>query len=356
MTGLGWSAARPSPARNAERVAGVTEDILPVRSTGIGSWPGTDMADALKIVFAECPDLPFLPELPARGPHAEMIGRATAFLAGLAVDLSPGGWRLSDSSARDQRLATATLRSDLDQLEEVAQGYVGPVKVAVAGPWTLAANLDRPRGDRVLADHGARRDLGQSLAEGIGSLITELRRRLPDVQFAVQLDEPSLPAVLAGSIATASGLYRYRAIDMAEVSAVLRETVAKVAAGGGVGVIVHSCASDAPISLLHSGGAAGIYLDLDQLSSGDWDAIASCLEDGIEIGLGAAPTERVLTADDVAQRVLSRLRDLGLEPTFSGRLVITPACGLASATRDRAVSILRAVRKAAAIVTDQLAD
>ena len=46
-----------------------------VVSTGIGSWPGTEMADALKIAFAECPDLPYLPELPARGPYAGLIGR-----------------------------------------------------------------------------------------------------------------------------------------------------------------------------------------------------------------------------------------------------------------------------------------
>jgi methionine synthase II (cobalamin-independent) len=334
----------------------MTDDIPPVRSTGIGSWPGTGMADALKIVFAECPDLPYLPELPARGPYAQMIGRAAAFLSGLAVDLSPAGWRLSDTSSRDHRLGTATLRSDLDLLEEVAQGYAGPVKIGVAGPWTLAANLERPRGDRVLADVGARRDLGQSLAEGTGSLITELRQRLPDVQLTVQLDEPSLPAVLAGSIANASGLLRYRAIDAAEVSATLSEVGTKVYAAGAVAVTLHSCAAEVPISLLHNGGVSGIYLDLDQLSGQDWDAIAACLEDGAEIGLGALPTDRAMTADDVARRVLVRIRDLGMEPTVSGRIVITPACGLASATRDGAVAAMRTVRRAAALITEQLVD
>ncbi|MDX6322357.1 MAG: hypothetical protein QOF52_2215 [Propionibacteriaceae bacterium] len=29
-----------------------------VRSTGIGSWPGQDMEQALKITIAESPDLP----------------------------------------------------------------------------------------------------------------------------------------------------------------------------------------------------------------------------------------------------------------------------------------------------------
>ena len=61
------------------------------------------------------------------------------------------------------------LRSDLDQLEEVVQDYEGPVKIAVAGPWTLAASLEHPRGDKVLPDTGARREVGQSLEQGIGT-------------------------------------------------------------------------------------------------------------------------------------------------------------------------------------------
>ena len=100
----------------------------PIRVSGIGSWPGSDMADAIKITFAECPDLPYLPELPARGAYAAMIGRSTALLTGLAVDLQPAGWRLTDGSGRDHRLAIGTLRSDLDLLEEHAQDYAGPVK------------------------------------------------------------------------------------------------------------------------------------------------------------------------------------------------------------------------------------
>ena len=44
-------------------------------ATGVGSLPGTDMVEAIKLVFGELPDLPHLPELPGRGPGAELIGR-----------------------------------------------------------------------------------------------------------------------------------------------------------------------------------------------------------------------------------------------------------------------------------------
>jgi methionine synthase II (cobalamin-independent) len=334
----------------------MNQELPPIRSTAIGSWPGTDAADAIKIAFAECPGFPYLPELPARGPYAELIGRSTAFLAGLSVDLQAAGWQLTDASSREHRLAINTLRSDLDLLEELAQGYAGPVKIAVAGPWTMAAHVERPRGDRALADSGARRDLGQSLAEGVGSTMTELRRRLPGIEFTVQLDEPSLPAVLAGSLATASGLSRHPAVDRGEVGGSLRDVLGQIRAAGSAAVVVHCCAPDAPISLLQEAGADGIYLDLDSLAGSAWDAVGSCLEAGVQIGLGALPTDRLaLTGDEVARRVLNQLRTLGLEPPIAASVVVTPSCGLASAERELAVQALRTIRRAAAIVTEQLA-
>jgi methionine synthase II (cobalamin-independent) len=326
----------------------------PIRVTGIGSWPGTEMVDAVKIAFAECPDLPYLPELPARGGHAAMIGRSTALLAGLAVDLQPAGWRLTDGSGRDHQLAISTLRSDLDVLEEQAQGYAGPVKYSVAGPWTLAATMERPRGDRVLADSGARRDLAQSLAEGLAELVVEMRRRLPETTSLVQLDEPLLPAVLSGSVPTASGFSRHRSVEAPEVSTALSQLVERLRVVHSE-VLVHCCAADPPIDLLRGAGTRGGLVDLDQLGRPEWDAIGSALEAGWEVGLGAAPTDRVLTSDQLARRVLPALRDLGVEPAQSVQLIITPACGLASATRAEAVRLLRALRSAADIVTEQLA-
>ena len=45
-------------------VSADVSEPAPVLSTGIGSWPGTDMADAVKIALAECPELSY----PARAP------------------------------------------------------------------------------------------------------------------------------------------------------------------------------------------------------------------------------------------------------------------------------------------------
>ena len=129
-------------------------------------------------------------------------------------------------------------------------------------------------------------------------------------------------------------------------------------------VAVHCCAADPPIELLRLAGVSGVLLDIDQLSGADWDAVGATLEAGPWIGMGALPTDRALLItrpdqlgpDQVARRVLRPLRDLGLEPAAAARMVITPACGLASATRDAAVHALRTLRSAAQIVTEQLAD
>jgi methionine synthase II (cobalamin-independent) len=332
-------------------------DLAPVVATGIGSWPGLDMLEALKITFAECPDLPYLPELPARGAYAGMIGRAVGLLSGLGVDLQPAGWRLTEGSSREHWQARSTLRSDLDQLEEYAQGYAGRCKLAFAGPWTLAAMIERPRGDRVLADHGARRELGQSLSEGLSELIADVHGRLPDIELVIQLDEPMLPPVLAGSVPTASGFSRHRAVDGQQVSETFSYLIDQVASTGvAAQMAVHCCASGVPIELLHRAGFSVLFLDLDQLSGADWDSIAERVEHGLLLGAGALPTRQTMTPEQVAARVLGPIRERGLDPALAAQLMVTPACGLAGHTQGSALRALRTVSKAAEIVTDQLAD
>ncbi len=104
--------------------------------------PGTDPAEALRVILGELPDLPHLPELPGRGPGADLTGRTAALLVDLPVETTPSGWRLAASPGRDLRRARGYLARDLDVLAEVAAGYAGPFKIQVCGPWTLAATID----------------------------------------------------------------------------------------------------------------------------------------------------------------------------------------------------------------------
>lgn len=332
-------------------------------ATGVGSMPGgdplasetdnaRDYAEAVRLVLGEVPDLVHLPELPGRGPKAGLTGRGLAVLDGLGADLQPAGWRLTDSPGLDQRRARSLLTQDLDTFEELTQGYTGPVKVQVAGPWTLAATVEKPRGDKVLADHGARRDLAQALAEGLVAHLADVRRRVPGAtDLLVQLDEPSLPAVLAGQVPTASGYGRHRVVHPPEASEVLGWSLTALAAAGAV-PLVHSCASGFPIALVRGAGAQGISVDLDRLDAASYDALAEAVEAGDRVLLGAVPSTRPsqpVTDRQVTERVERLLDMLGLEP--SPHLVLTPACGLAGADPGWARDVLRRCRAAGGDLT-----
>ena len=154
-------------------------------ASGVGSLPGTDPAEALRLVPGELPEFPHLPELPARGPGADLIGRTAALLVDVAVDLTPAGWRLVPRGGLDLRRAKDMLERDLDTLTELADGYTGPFKVQAAGPFTLAAGLERMRGDRAVVDAGARRDLAQSLAEGLSAHVEAVAARVPGARVVV---------------------------------------------------------------------------------------------------------------------------------------------------------------------------
>jgi len=313
--------------------------------------PGEDLAETLRTVLGEVPDLPFLPELPARGVTAAMTGRTLAVVAELGFDLQPAGWRLTDAPGIDHRRARSLLAQDLDTLEEQTQGYEGELKVQVCGPWTLAATVERPRGDRLLADAGARRELAQALTEGLTEHLSDLRRRVPGARWVVQVDEPALPAVLAAQVPTSSGFGRHRSVDLPVASAALEPVFAAIAASGATSV-AHCCASGVPIALLRGAGAGGVSLDLGMLAAEDYDALGTAFDEGARMFLGVVPSldpERVPTDSQVFERVLRLLDMLGFDPDeVADQIVLTPSCGLAGASAAYARTALSLVRNSAA--------
>jgi len=312
----------------------------------MGSWPGTDVREALGVVrdlLADPGDsvdgLPYLPELPDRGPGADLVGRGLGILVDLPVDLQPSGWRLTDRPGRDLSQTTAYLRQDLDELAEAFDGWTGRLKLQVAGPWTLAASTWLPRGERVVSDPGATRDLVDSLAEGVRAHVAAVQRLLPGASLVLQLDEPSLPAVVEGRLPTASGYGLVRVVDPQDTLNGL-ETVLG-AAPEGTRPVVHCCAPDAPIVLLRRTGA-DLAVDTALLGPRGWEGVAVGVEEGMTLYAGSVPTDGTLTRPQaVADRLVERWRDLGMPSSELANLVITPACGLAGLTPGRAQDVSR---------------
>lgn len=317
-------------------------------ATGLGSLPGEDIDAAVAVVFDDLPDLPYLPELPARGPGAQMIGRTATHLVGLAVDLQPAGWRLVDRGGIDRQRGRDLMTADLDALMPVAgPGYDGRLKVQLAGPWTLAAALSVPRGGPALGDRGATRDLAESLAETIREHLAEVARRLPRAALVLQLDEPSLPAVLAGRVATESGFGALRAPD----ARVAIEALATAVAGAGdVPVVVHCCAPQPPVTMLREAGAAAVSIDV-LTQTPPRDALAELVESGAalwlgvleSLGPGVPPSPR-----SVADPVRALWRELGFPAEqLADTVTLTPTCGLAGASPGWVRTAHRLVRQAA---------
>ncbi|GAA4469948.1 methionine synthase [Phytohabitans houttuyneae] len=306
-------------------------------ATGIGSLPGTDVAEAQKIVLGELPNLPHLPELPDRGPGADMVGRGAAFLVELPVELYAARWRVASRPGRDRRRALDLLERDLDQMTEQADGFAGTFKVQAAGPFTLAANIDLALGGRILRDHGAVRDLSESLAEGLRTHVADVRRRLPAATILLQLDEPSLPAALGGRIATESGLYTYRSIESTTAGSLLRTVVEAAAAP----VVLHCCAPDVPLDVVRASGAAAVALDMSLVDKLD------PLGEAIDAGLGLFAGSGQATSAAVADQVRGVWRQLGFpDQRLPDQVVVTPACGLAGTPAADARRALTAVREA----------
>jgi hypothetical protein len=335
----------PAPARWPDGAA-----------TGVGSMPGTDAAEAAAVVLGEVPLLPHLPELPARGVGADMLGRTAALLTDIYTEVWPSGYRVTARPGRDHRRGVDLLRVDVDAFDSACDP-VRPawVKVQAAGPWTLSAGIELRTGHRVLTDRGAVREFAASLTEGLRGHLAEVATRT-GAAVLLQLDEPTLPAVLAGQLPTPSGYGTVPAVPEPDVQELLRELIADL----GVPVVVHCCAARPPVRLLADVGAAALGIDAtlpplagDTAEPALLDALGEVWDAGTPLLLGVVPSRapaRRLTYREPVRLAFDLADRLGFDRTRLPALAVpTPTCGLAGADPGwarRALTLARDVADA----------
>ena len=335
-----------------------------VSATGLGSWPGTDPAEAARIIRGELgePNLPHLAELPDRGAGSDPVARTAGLLEELFIDLQPHGWRLVDRPGQDHRRAVSTLRTDLNVLADVVGAEDRPgshFKVQLRGPMSLAANLYLHNGERALIDAGARRDLAQSLAAGAAGHLAQVKASLPaGTELVVQLEEPEIDAVLAGTIPTASGYRTLRSIAASEASAAWDLLAAALRDAGAVEVVAQIPATDSALDAVAASGLDGFAVPAGGLNTRQWETIAAAVEADRRVWAGlidpAAGSIPQVTA--LVDSVVRPWRQLGLPFKRLPQLRITPSAGLAGAAPEAARSVVKRLTQTADALNQVVAE
>jgi hypothetical protein len=341
----------------------------PGTATGLGPFPGDDPWEASRIAFSELAGLPFLPELPARGVGADPVGRSASLLADLHVEVGTGAWRFVPRPGRDEHRAHDALTTDLDALEEAGEGYEGPCKLRIVGPWTLAGSIELAKGEKALADEGAVRDIAASLAEGLTRHLADIRRRLARLtRLVVQVDEPLLAAVLAGELATASGWGRLKSYDRAVVEDGLRQVLGAAATGGDSTAGVWIGATRLDGALLRGAGAGFIGIDGATVDTVDEDEIGEAVDAGVALLVACVPLDT--PKDDPRQRgrpeaasekTVAPVRRLWKRVGFAadllpGTVAVAPVEGLDQLETSAVPAVLRRTVEAARYLEESAAE
>lgn len=320
---------------------------MEVTATGLGPWPGEDPVEAARIIRGELgsPHLPFLAELPDRGVGSDALGRTAGLLVEMAVDVQPYGWRLVDRPGKDFRRAASALSTDINVLADVAgaEDTTAPeLKVQLLGPLGLAAGLHLHNGERALIDYGARRDIADSLAAGVGGYLSRISSAVPGARLVVQVDEPDIAAVLAGTIPTSSGYRTLRAVGGQEVTESWQMVIEALRAAGAAEIVISVPEIEAPIDRIIAAGADGVAVPLRALTTRQWEQLAAAVEAGKRIWAGALDVSRgtLPRVADVVESVWRPWHELGLPASSLGSIRVTPSAGLSGHTPVTATAVL----------------
>lgn len=334
---------------------------------GLGPMPGINPHKAAEIIIGECLDGHVaLPQLPARGLGADLIGRTAVLMADLNVDRGARSWKIAGRAGRLQSRARDFLARDIDACEEMWATSPQLVRLVAAGPWTMAASVETAGGRLVATDHGAVSYFAESLAAGLIFQAADVRRRF-DCAVEVLLVEPMLSAVARGTVRAPSmmlGVNGYLpAVGSREIAEEYRRLTTELLNDGIETVIAVEKIDGINLRAISDSGATGLWIPHTELSTNaNLDFVAAAVDKGLELQLGIVPVH-VAQRDEfsgeaigssprgVAEQAARLWEELGYShQDRATKLSIAPVSGFAHSDVDETIVQLRAGRETAELM------
>lgn len=317
-------------------------------TTGIGSLPHTDPAEACNIVL-DSVDIPFWPQLPHRSFHELMVPQYSEgfpFIRTNGDNVYVAQAEEAALSAFYEAIANNTgfpvseeyaagLYAFIDILKQRNQRF-DAIKGHITGPLTFALSLTDKQKRPVYFDEEMR-ELSLELLKGKVSWQIDMLKPFAE-KVLIFIDEPIL---------TALGTSTYIGVSNDEASRMLKEIVTYIKKCGGLAGI-HCCGkSDWPI-VLSSG------IDVFNFDAYDyWDTLSiypedmkSYIENGGFIAWGVVPTTDAIKGVNLQllreklESGLASLEKIGIpKDKLRQQVLITPSCGTGSLTIEDALKV-----------------
>ena len=224
---------------------------------------------------------------------------------------------------------------------------------------TLAASLYLSRGDRVVSDAGAVRELAASLAAGIAEHLAAIRRSVPGAEPTVLLHEPLLAQVMAGRAAVVLGVLRAAVGARAGRGRADRE----VPSAHGRRAPRSSCTAappGPPSARSARRGVDGFGLAVDALDERSWEKVAEVVEGGLAFWPELPPQASSQCAGpDVtgqADTLTRPWRSVGLPMAGLRDVVLLAGDITGKGSPDDARAVLAGLVRAARIVAERAED
>lgn len=175
--------------------------------TGIGSFPFSDVGEALDIIFEQCPEIPFWPQLPKRAPYENMYipflegvpcvvvneDEGTAFMntenaEGIEEFYENVGSNNLEAFRISEKVAPGFSRF-LERLKE-RSGEVKFIKTQITGPFSMGLGLKDENGKPVIYNYGYFDIIKKAIHMKAQWMVATIKAQFPDKGVLIFFDEP----------------------------------------------------------------------------------------------------------------------------------------------------------------------